>query len=157
MHTRTLFAGLILTALLLSCSSKPKQKYDLDQVVITMKRTYCYGMCPVYSLTIYGNGTVVYEGVDHVQVKGKQTLQIPQKQVRQLVDQFFSIDYFSLQDDYKAPVTDLPTTITSISVNGKTKTVRDYYGAPEKLKELEKQIDAVAQAQQWVKGSPESK
>lgn len=125
---------------------------DLQGVVITLKQENhcgCINCCSEYSVSISGDGTVTYEGVAAVSVRGKQVYSIQLDQVKELVNEFFRVDYFSLKEryiakdngngtfttiDHAAPVT------TSIKVKGRNKTVYDFYGAPEKLKELEKKI-----------------
>lgn len=63
---------------------------------------------------------------------------------------FYAKGYFTLQDEYSAPVADLPTTTTSISIDGRYKQVINYYGAPEQLIELENMIDDIAKSERWV-------
>jgi hypothetical protein len=102
-------------------------------------------------LTIYGNGTVIYEGRNFVAVTGKRTGSIAPEDVRELVKNFYDIDYFSLRDEYVDQVTDLPTTTTSIRIDGRFKEIVDYYGAPEALRQLEYRIDEIANSDIWVK------
>lgn len=130
----------------------PPNPQSLDGVIISMERTVCFGTCPDYELTIYGNGTVVYEGRNFVAVTGMRTSTIPVQDVRGLVTEFYRINYFSLEDEYTAQVTDLPTTTTSIKIDGRFKQVVDYYGAPEALRQLEERIDKVANSAVWVTG-----
>ena len=108
-----------------------------------MYRSVCFGACPVYSLTIYGNGTVVYEGEMYVNVTGKQTSEISQEKIQEIVDEFYRIDYLSLDDVYDEPISDIPHTITSIRINGKYKSIYNRAGAPKELKELENKIDEI--------------
>ena len=128
---------------------------DLDDVVITLERTVCFGVCPEYKLTIYGNGTVVYEGRRFVRIEGKRTTTIGEDKVKQLLSEFERIDYFSLDDSYEEfMATDMPSAYTSLTIDGKTKTVRHYHGdfsAPEELTELEDKIDEVINSDQWVR------
>lgn len=119
-------------------------------VTITLERTACYGICPVYKLTIYGDGKVNYTGEKYVTTTGTETTHIPAQEVVRLVDKFYEVKYFTLQNKYTASVTDLPTTITSITIDGKTKQIEDYYGAPKELRELENIIDQTVRSSQWV-------
>jgi hypothetical protein len=128
-----------------------KPAHDYASALIKLERTVCYGKCPAYTLQIEGNGKVSYDGKAYVQVQGPQTSQIDAKAVQALVDEFFKIDYFALKDTFTEPISDMPTTITSISIDGKKKEVYDYYGAPSSLKALEAKIDEVANSAQWVK------
>ena len=123
---------------------------SINNVVITLERTACFGNCPDYSLIVYGNGTLFYEGRNFVDVTGRQSSNISQEHVQELVRAFYAKGYFTLQDEYSAPVTDLPTTTTSISIDGRYKKVINYYGAPEQLIELENMIDDIAKSERWV-------
>jgi hypothetical protein len=155
---------LLLAPLLLAvaCSQGGERPRDTTNAVVTLLRTECFGSCPAYKVTIEGDGTVTYEGRAFVAVEGLQTAQIDPEEVRELVDGFYDIDYFSLQDRYECPVTDLPTAVTALSIGEDSKNVSDYglgYGdascaAPQELVELEERIDEVAGSARWVEGSP---
>jgi hypothetical protein len=66
-------------------------------------------------------------------------------------------NYFALEDTYSALATDMPSAITSVSLNGQSKKI-DHYGycgyefdtAPQALCDLEQQIDAITNSAQWV-------
>ena len=121
---------------------------NLTDVEITLERTGCYGTCPVYSVTIHGDGTVIYEGNHFVRIEGVRTYTIPKESVEELVGMFYEINYFSLNDRYDASVTDLPTVITSITVGNETKKVSNYANAgPPRLFELESKIDKITDSQ----------
>ena len=128
---------------------------DYNDLVITLERTPCHGFCPVYKLTIDDDGTVVYEGKDFVSTKDREETAISQDKVDQLVQEFKKIDYFSLNDEYTTRIiTDAPSVITSITLDGKTKTIEHYHGdfsAPEELTELEDRIDEIVNSEQWIK------
>jgi hypothetical protein len=111
------------------------------------------GNCPVYSIVIGNDGTVTYEGVRSVKVKGKRTFTIPAEQVKQLLADFERIKFFELQDKYTKK--QLPdgsvryidhsngTTIT-LKVGNKTKSVYNFYGMPEELEALQKKLDDIS-------------
>jgi hypothetical protein len=42
-------------------------------VEISLEKTSCYGPCPVYAVYIYGDGTILYEGVENVRVIGERS------------------------------------------------------------------------------------
>ena len=58
---------------------------NYDDVIITLERTACFGTCPVYTLTMNGDGTVIYEGKDFVKTKGRVEATISQDQIEQLI------------------------------------------------------------------------
>ena len=54
----------------------------------------------------------------------------------------------------QAQVTDLPTTWVTFSDGTTKKSIKDYFGAPEALKNLEKMVEAIAEQDDgWVKDS----
>jgi hypothetical protein len=122
-------------------------------VMLTLERTACFGFCPIYKLTVYGNGKVVYEGKRFVKVTGTQTTTISRAAVRKLVSEFQRIQYFNLQDSYMGGHTDAPSAITSLVMGKKQKTVNHYLASPDaptKLTDLENKIDAVVNSKQWI-------
>jgi len=126
---------------------------DISNVVITLQRSGCLGACSVYNLTIYGNGTVIYEGIEHVNITGLQRSNISEDNIRQLLYEFKNIDYFSLNETEIAShvVVDVPIVTTSLSVNGKTKTILHYETTePERLTYLENSIDEHVNSNQWI-------
>lgn len=129
---------------------------DWQSVQIRLRRTGCFGTCPSYELTIRGDGSVVYIGDGYVQYCGEYRGYISPQVVRQLVDAFRETDYFSLFDRYALEATDLPTYLTSITFDDKTKSVLDYAGLhtgmPEVVDRLEDSIDRLAGPQVWASG-----
>lgn len=126
---------------------------------IRLQRTSCFGTCPVYTVTIDARGTVTYDGERFVRVVGRQTAQIEPSVVAGLLAKADAIGFFQMRDAYRAIehpdgtvtiVTDLPTTIVTVTVNGRMKQVIDYVAAPEALAEFEREIDAAAGTKQWV-------
>jgi superfamily II helicase len=159
-----LLLSLLLSVLLnVSAQSQEIQDSDLKDAVINMKQENhcgCIDCCPEYSVSILGDGTVTYEGIAAVRIAGKQVYSIQQYQVKNLVNEFYKVDFFSLKDkytskdngdgtismiDHTAPVT------ISITIKGKTKKVYNFYGAPEKLEELEKKIYEISGIDVYVK------
>jgi hypothetical protein len=126
---------------------------DINNVVITLKRSGCFGICPIYNVTIYGNDTVMYEGTANVNITGNQISNITEDNIRLLISEFKKIDYFSLNETEIAShvVYDAPMFTTSLSINGKTKTIKHYETAiPKQLTELENKIDEIVNSSQWI-------
>lgn len=163
------FASLCLT--LLACSplaiaatptvppiAQAQSSAPTTSALITMERTPCFGSCPAYRLTVYGDGRVVYDGLAFVATEGRRTAQLEPAQVQSLIAAVERADFFKLNDEYIVDATDLPGTRTAIALNGRTKTVWRYGSAgdasldnaPRSLSELENAIDAIVNSQQWV-------
>jgi hypothetical protein len=124
--------------------------------LITLARSQCYGTCPVYSLTISGDGTVTYQGTQFVKVVGAASTQIQVSTVQALVDEMVQADYFTLSVPTTCAqgiITDAPTATTSLTLAGRSHTVENYHGnycSPTALATIEDRIDEVAGSSQWV-------
>ncbi len=149
--------GILLVLLLLAVVPASAQE---NEVRLTLERTPCFGSCPVYTVAIYADGTVVYEGESSVIVEGRQTTQIAPETVVALVEGFEATGYFEWEDSYDAfMVTDQSSVITSVTRDGETKTIHRYGGdntAPIELLYLETWIDKAVNTQQWTGKEPYS-
>jgi len=138
-----------------SATGKTSSLANQEELVITLERTACFGKCPVYSLMIKGDGTVIYAGVDFVRTRGIQETTVSMNAINQLVMEFEKADYFALNDSYtNFGISDMPSVNTSISIGGKTKAIKHYLGdrsAPNQLTELENKIDEIVNSAQWIK------
>lgn len=127
--------------------------HDLKRVVITLRRTRCFGTCPAYDLQIDGSGNVIFNG--SYPVTGERRGLVSHSAFEGLVERFRKSNYFSLCPSYVLGATDLPTAITSISIDGKSMSVSDYgglqMGMPASVREIEKAIDEVAGTKRWLK------
>lgn len=133
---------------------------DWESVVITLERTGCLGSCPSYRVEVQGDGTVLYEGRGSIAIEGHHRATVPQENVREVVKEFRDADYYSLRDEYVTNVTDNPTCLTSITIDGRLKTVKDYVGLemgmPMAVSDVEKSVDRLAGTERWTKGNAET-
>jgi hypothetical protein len=139
---------------------------DLKTLTIQLERTACYGTCPAYSVTIHGDGRVEYNGKSHVKETGSREGRIETDKIKSLASGFGKTKFWGIAEDYSEAkckgrvCTDMPTTITELSIRGATHRVNHYYGcgsAPKTLFELESLIDKSANSEQWTgdaKGGP---
>jgi hypothetical protein len=107
-------------------------------------------------LTVYSDGKVEYEGKDYVKEKGARTSRISEKNFLRLMKKVDQIEFFKLNDRYEGRVTDLPTRITTVTKGDVSKTVRNYYGGPKALHDLEQLIDEVSNSAQWTGVHPDT-
>jgi hypothetical protein len=150
---------------------------DSKNIVITMKqeapKSFVSGLMNPYVVTISGDGTVIFDGMDEGKaisrnepaVKVVRKYKISDRQLKELVDEVEKADFFALDNSYSVRdngdgtitiirETGLVTVITSISFNGKTKTIRNLNFAPEKLIELQRKIYLIANLAQFIKMPP---
>ncbi|MBW8010222.1 MAG: hypothetical protein FVQ83_03125 [Chloroflexi bacterium] len=128
----------------------PEDLEDPKYVEITLVRTVCYGTCPAYTVTVYGDGRVLYFGEMFVEVEGEREYTIPEEDVHLLVELILETDFFSLRDEYTVGATDLPSTTISVTFDERYKSVYVYGGGPDEFHELEQEIDRIARTNELV-------
>ena len=153
MNLKTL--PLVLSIIALFASFSFAQIKNETSPLITIERKSCFGSCPAYSAEIFPDGTVNYHGKYDVRITGDKSHRIANVLIEKLIKAFEDINYFSLKDEYRfdengLSYTDLPTTITSLSLNGKYKRIVNYYGAPMDLDKLEDKIDQLGDIYQYI-------
>jgi hypothetical protein len=155
MNIRRGLLAFFAAAALAACATPAAPPPDTSGPVrITLERSVCFGFCPDYTVSITGDGQVTYEGRRFVNVTGRQTATIPAADVARLLARFDAAGFNNLRDEYRAQVTDLPTSIITLERNGRTKRVLDYGGTgagmPETVRELQAEIDRTANTGRWV-------
>jgi hypothetical protein len=127
-----------------------------SMVVITLVRSGCFGICPIYTLSVTTNG-VVFEGNRFVVAPGKHQAQISAYEVRKLAEEFVNADFYSMEPEYFAPIADIPSYSLSLAIDGHEKTVTDHGGLkarmPVVVSELEDEVDEAARSQRWIDGT----
>lgn len=145
-------------ALVLAAASLLPARLPAESISsVKLERTACHGTCPIYGITISSIGDVKYVGKDFVKVKGIRLAHMTPQQFAQLMLKAEQIRFFDLDDSYShvkigdsmIVITDLPTTIVSVTRGGTTKQVRDYTGAPKGLYEFEQLIERIANSERW--------
>jgi len=120
-------------------------------VFATIHRGACYGSCPTYKMTIYSDRSVEYEGIRAVELIGKYTSTISQKEYDQFIETAEFIEYMNLEDVYDGPITDIPGTRTSIVIEGVRKEVYRRYQYPKRILKFEELFDNVMKSAKWEK------
>jgi hypothetical protein len=122
--------------------------------VVSLRRTACYGRCPVYTVTLYEDGQLRWEGERHVATVGVDTAQLSPAEVTAVKALFEKAGWKTFEPSYdRHDVTDLPSAV--VRYGGKT--VQHYQGdssAPQALSELEDALDAALHATEWVGAAP---
>ena len=119
--------------------------------MIMMEKTACMGACPTYIFNIYPDGTATYRGTKNVKYIGNYTAKLSVDQMQRIKSTFEGADFFKFADVYSANMTDLPTTFIYYHNGVENLKVTDYYGAPDTLKALEKDVEAFITTIDWKK------
>jgi len=129
---------------------------------LSLERRACFGTCPVYTVTLERSGEIIFEGRRYVADSGTHTATIPASRADSLFRALDAAGWFGLADRYgmgepgcERFATDLPSVVTEVRMDGRTKRVEHDYGctdAPSKLADLERRIDEVTGVKGWVGG-----
>lgn len=103
--------------------------------VLIFERTPCYGRCPAYSMQVYADGRVAYEGRRDVPLMGKHDLKLPAASVAEMLRQAHEAHFETFEKEYLSGATDMPSTIVTIAQpDGTLKRVTAENNAPENVK-----------------------
>jgi hypothetical protein len=98
---------------------------DFDKIILSTSG--CFGSCPMSSIIINSNGTVIFDGLSFTTLKGLYSGTIPRTKYDQLQNNFKKMNFDSLDNEYTSGITDNQTICTTFVKNGKIyKSVSDY-------------------------------
>lgn len=121
-----------------------------ESAIARIQRTACFGRCPIYILTVYKGGVVIYEAKKWVDKEGTFQAKVDEGKIQELMQRAESINYFDLENEYDSQkVSDLPSTITSLRNEDQFKTIVNRYQGPEELSEFEKYFDELFLNLDW--------
>ncbi|HET9283868.1 MAG TPA: ankyrin repeat domain-containing protein [Candidatus Angelobacter sp.] len=127
-----------------------------SKVVIVLGRSGCYGTCPAYTVGVSTHG-ITFDGHEFVVASGKHTDSVNPDAVYALAKRFIAADFYSMDSIYHAGVTDNPTYVLYIEIDGRKKEVMDYVGSwvgmPAVITELEDAVDSFAHTERWIEGA----
>ena len=118
-------------------------------VIAQLDRGACFGPCPVYSLTVFADGTVIYDGTTHVKVTGRRSRVLKPPQLDQLVASFERHGFAGMAASYEKTDAEDPPTI-SLTYRGKI--VNRAPGdprTPPALLAIEDELEHLTGAEEW--------
>lgn len=122
----------------------------------SIERTPCFGRCPTYTMKIYADGFVEFNGKRDHDMLGLYTTTITQEQMDAILEKANNIGFFTFDDKYDdGMVTDLPSTTTTVVAGGKEKSVMRRHGHPKSLVQLEQAMDDLIKSARWLTESGE--
>lgn len=129
---------------------------DVPDALIQMRRAGCASdKCPVYSVSIFADGTVVYDGRVNVGVVGTRKGKISPDQLNQLISALDGMDFLDLPAAGCICAADTGRQMVTLDYRPGSvqKTVvhdSGCWSAPPAMAVLEQSIDRSAGVEQWV-------
>ncbi len=128
---------------------------DVPDFSMTLARRGCEGRCPVYSVTVAGDGTVTYKGFAYVAVQGSQRDHISTLASMELLDRFRQANFLAALPSYSGAY-DGGYNVLTLQMGEKRYEVVDEsgleVGLPDAIFNLEEAMDKSTQSARWVKG-----
>jgi len=148
-RTMTLICLVLLVFLLSSCKS-PKETDDPTTLTeeMIMKTSPCFGKCPYYTMTIYKGGIIRFEGKKFVKKFGLYTKKMKKAEYKALKKAFIAANFWSLENSYNSNISDIPKTRLTFIQDGKTKSIIGDMRRPQVIKDLQKEMEAIANSEE---------
>ncbi len=141
----TLLLGLVL----LTGSACKKRNQVPESASIVLSKTACFGTCPIYQMTINGNGLATFEGERFTDKIGSFSKQLTEQETKDLFRQLATYDWNSFQDSYPAQVTDLPSVIFHFNFKDVKKKVSVRGEHPPTLDVINNMLSNIAESDGW--------
>lgn len=125
---------------LIGCLSLQLQAQKIVSYV-KIERTACFGRCPVYSIEVFANGKVVYNGVRNVNQIGQQTKKLSKQQTTQFFKKIEQHKLSVLANQYTEKASDLPRLHETFIIRKKTKRIQNAQAGPSYLTAIAVEVD----------------
>ncbi len=133
-----------------SDSPLDRKQVESGKLCIQMRKSACFGTCPVYTLKIFTNGRVEYHGDNHTEKLGVYSRVLSDEVYTNIARTFRLANLAQYDSLYRSGATDFP--ITSLTYHGKgfSKTIAGDFETPKAVRALENKLDTLANAGEWV-------
>jgi len=126
----------------IQCKNIPqKSSVELEESLFYLKTTECMGTCPVFTFTVFTNGTCSYQGVANVDKLGTYTGALTSNQLKALKEGLSTSDFFNIDVKNNTQVKDLPSKYLYYKNGEKEKTIMYYHPLIELANGLIKDIE----------------
>jgi len=123
---------LLLTFFAYQCKNAPQKTIsEVENKMFSFKTTECMGTCPVFTFTVYTDGSCSYNGVKNVNNVGTFIGALSATQLQSLKEQLLYADFFNLKVENNSLAKDLPTSNLYYN-NGVNDRTIIYYNAENK-------------------------
>ncbi len=140
----------LFTLVILSSCAGVKVIGDNKGQVAAIEKSPCFGKCPVYSMQIFKDGKVSYEGKMNTKKLGVFQKNITKKELKDIAKAFESAKFTTLQDIYTSELEDLPSTMLYYSNGSINKSVVGKENRPPQVLQLQYMLEKIADSDGWL-------
>lgn len=140
----------LLLSIFIGCKSNHSLKNIQDEdPLFYLAKGACFGQCPVFQMTIQANGKAIYKGMNYTNKVGTYTKTLDRKEMDRLITLFTETNFEKYQTVYPNQIPDLPEIKVGFHVGDTLKVVSGKMERPESLKQLQFELEKVADAEGW--------
>ncbi len=144
-------AGILLFLSLSACTTQNLQSVRLEELskVVEMSKSPCAGHCPVFTMIIYKEGIVSYKGEQFTEKRGLYVKKLAKPELDALLSEFSKSNLWQFKNAYRSEFYDAQTVSITYWEEGDSKTIIGKDNRPQKVLDLEKMLDELANADGW--------
>ncbi len=123
-------------------------------VVASLKKTPCFGTCPVFEFELLGSGEAIFIGKKQVGRIGKYRATVPKNWLSDLVKNAEAAGFFNFSTNYPTngrKIADFPVTITFLRTAKTERRIENNFDAPLGLQNFEAFFLEKIEMLEWVK------
>jgi len=132
---------------LIACAQTKKsakstaKKMDIEYVM--MRRTACFGKCPIYNIELYKDGRIKYTGLRFVKDSGVYEKNIGAAAAEKIFDKMRAYRIDTCSEKYNMNITDLPGIYFNYTMNNEERKIINANFGPSFLRRLAEDIDVL--------------
>jgi hypothetical protein len=121
--------ALLICLVLVGCKNQQKVAETTKvKDFVTIYESACEGACPVYSMTIYTDGSATFLGKEHTKILGEQTYSFPKENLVMLFENLNALNFETFEEG-ESFIVDIPE--TKLEYHNNTIIVKDLRTLPE--------------------------
>ncbi len=146
----------IVAALLMIFSCKTNKEigtdksFNEDELIMYLAKGICFGRCPTYQLSIYGNGMAQFNGERFTDKLGKYEKQLDKQTFSNLKQAFATSNFETFEREIPSRLPDLPLITLGYKVADTLQLSSGKERRPESHVALEELLNEVAESDGWI-------
>ena len=130
---------------------------DKGALLISYSRGTCFGRCPVYTIDVFENSVMQYNGRNFSDKEGLWQKTMTAAQMAKVNAAIKTANFATLDTEYKSMIPDLPRSTFEYYGGVEPKTVTGKETLPEQIKPLQKLLESYTELSGWTKLADEGK
>lgn len=119
--------------------------------IVRLIKGACFGSCPVFIFELKANGDAFFNGIRFVDDQGKHSKTLKQEEYIEVFERAASINFYHLEKEYDAQVTDLPSSTIYLNNGVENHQTRLRFNIPEEVGKFNKWLTDWVLSIQWKK------